>query len=101
MYVRAILEEGTLEQAILVPQRGVSRDPAGNALVMLVNAEEKVEPRVIQVLRTIDDSWLVSEGLKSGDRVILEGFQRARPGTLVKAVPFGAPAADPQPTAAQ
>ena len=101
MYVRAILEEGTLEQAILVPQRGVSRDPAGNALVMLVNAEEKVEPRVIQVLRTIDDSWLVSDGLKPGDRVILEGFQRARPGTLVKAVPFGAPAADPQPTAAQ
>lgn len=101
MYVRANIEEGTMEQAILVPQRGVSRDPAGNALVMLVGAEDKVEPRVIQVARTIDDSWLVSDGLKPGDRVILEGFQRARPGTVVKAVPFGAPAADPPPAAEQ
>jgi membrane fusion protein, multidrug efflux system len=101
MYVRANIEEGTMKQAILVPQRGVSRDPAGNALVMLVGAEEKVEARVIQVARTIGDAWLVTDGLQPGDRVILEGFQRARPGTQVKAVPFGATAADSQPTAAQ
>lgn len=107
MFVRAILEEGVSEQAILVPQRGVTRDPSGNAMVMVVGAEEKVEPRVIKAVRTVGDKWLVSEGLKAGDRVIVEGIQRVRPGTPVKAVPFGAkPAAAPtaattQPTAAK
>jgi membrane fusion protein, multidrug efflux system len=92
MFVRAILEEGVNENAILVPQRGVTRNPAGNAMVMVVGSEEKVEPRVIKVVRTVDDNWLVSEGLKAGDRVILEGLQKARPGTPVKAVPFGSKA---------
>lgn len=101
MFVRAILEEGVREQAILVPQRGVTRNPAGNAMVMVVGGEEKVEPRVVKVVRTVGDDWLVSEGLKAGDRVILEGLQKARPGTPVKAVPFGskadgAPAGAPQ-----
>ncbi len=68
---------------------GVTRNPAGNAMVMVVGNEEKVEPRVIKVLRTVGENWLVSEGLKAGDRVILEGLQKARPGTPVKAVPFG------------
>jgi membrane fusion protein, multidrug efflux system len=92
MFVRAILEEGVNEHAILVPQRGVTRNPAGNAMVMVVGNEEKVEPRVIKVIRTVGDNWLVSEGLKAGDRVILEGLQKARPGTPVKAVPFGSKA---------
>lgn len=96
MFVRAVLEEGVNEQAILVPQRGVTRSPQGSALVMVVGAEEKVEPRPITVVRTVGDNWLVSGGLKSGDRVILEGIQRARPGTQVKAVPFGSkPAGGP------
>jgi membrane fusion protein (multidrug efflux system) len=56
---------------------------------MLVGAEEKVEPRPIKVVRTVGDNWLVNEGLKVGDRVIVEGLQKARPGTPVKAVPFG------------
>lgn len=95
MFVRAIVTEGMNEQAILVPQRGVTRNPAGNAMVMVVGAEDKVEPRVIKVARTVGDSWLVSEGLQAGDRVILEGIQKARPGTQVKVVPFGSkPAAD-------
>ena len=92
MFVRAILEEGVNDHAILVPQRGVTRNPAGNAMVMVVGNEEKVEPRVIKVLRTVGENWLVSEGLKAGDRVILEGLQKARPGTPVKAVPFGSKA---------
>lgn len=102
MFVRAILEEGVSEQAILVPQRGVTRNPKGDAVVMLVGAEEKVESRPIKVVRTFGDSWLVSDGLKVGDRVILEGLQKARPGTAVKAVPFGSPqaAAPAQPAAA-
>ena len=92
MFVRAILEEGVNEHAILIPQRGVTRNPAGDAVVMVVGGEEKVEPRVIKVLRTVGENWLVSEGLKAGDRVILEGLQKARPGTPVKAVPFGSKA---------
>lgn len=90
MFVRAVLEEGESPQAILVPQRGVTRNPKGEAMVMTVGAAEKVEPRTIKVARTVGDNWLVSEGLKAGERVILEGIQKARPGTPVKAVPFGA-----------
>lgn len=106
MFVRAIVQEGINEQAILVPQRGVSRNPKGEAMVMVVGAEEKVEPRIIKVSRTVGDNWLVSEGLKTGDRVILEGIQKARPGTAVKAVMFEAkpdssPAGAPQPSTAK
>jgi membrane fusion protein (multidrug efflux system) len=89
MFVRAILEEGENPQAILVPQRGVTRNPKGEAMILMVGAGDKVEPRPIKVARTVGDKWLVSEGLKAGDRVILEGIQKARPGTQVKAVPFG------------
>ena len=101
MFVRAILVQGVIENAILIPQRGVTRNPKGDAMVMTVGAEDKVEPRPIKVVQTVGDSWLVSDGLKAGDRVILEGLQKARPGTSVKAVPFGsAPSAPAQPAAA-
>ncbi len=104
MFVRAVVQEGVNAQALLVPQRGVTRNPKGEAMVMVVGAGEKVEPRVIKVSRTVGDNWLVSDGLKVGDRVILEGIQKARPGTPVKAVPFvgkaDAPSAGtPQPPA--
>lgn len=88
MFVRATLEEGFREQGVLVPQRGVTRNPAGKAMVMTVGADEIVEQRLIQTERTVGENWLVNEGLKPGDRVILEGLQKARPGTQVKAVPF-------------
>jgi membrane fusion protein, multidrug efflux system len=106
MFVRAILEEGVNANAILVPQRGVTRNPKGDAVVMVVGAEDKAEPRTIKVVRTVGDNWLVSEGLKAGDRVILEGLQKARPGTQVKTVPFGTapatvPNGAPQPAAAK
>ena len=73
-------------------------------MVMVVGGEEKVESRIIKVSRTVGDNWLVSDGLKVGDRVILEGIQKARPGTQVKTVVFGAkpeasPAGTPQPQA--
>lgn len=96
MFVRAVVEEGVNEQALLVPQRGVSRNPQGDAVAMLVGAEGKAEPRVIQVARTVGENWLVTGGLKPGDQVILEGLQRARPGTPVKAVPFGSKPATQQ-----
>ena len=76
------------EQAILVPQQGISRDPKGNAIAMLVGSSEKVEQRYVKVGRAIGDKWLVTDGLKSGDRVIVEGIQQVRPGAPVKAVPF-------------
>lgn len=88
MFARAVIEEGVNEQAILVPQRGVTRNQKGEAMVMVVGVEDKVETRVIKVSRTVGDDWLVSEGLQAGDRVIVEGLQRARPGTPVKAVAF-------------
>lgn len=88
MFVRALVQEGVNENAILVPQRGVSRNPAGEAMAMVVGAESKVEPRILQVARTVGDNWLVTSGLQPGDKVIVEGIQKARPGTQVKAVPF-------------
>jgi len=101
MFVRSVLEEGVKDQGILVPQRGVTRNPAGHAMVLLVGADDKVEPRVIKTDRTVGDHWLVSDGLQVGERVIVEGIQKARPGTPVSAVPFVAtphipPAAGPK-----
>ncbi len=90
MYVRAVVEEGVNEQALLIPQQGVARDPKGNALVMLVNESDKVEQRAVILDHAVGNRWLVSEGLKAGDRVIVEGMQKIRPGVLVKAVPFDA-----------
>lgn len=90
MYVRAIIEEGVNEQALLVPQQGITRDPKGNAIVMVADGSDKVEQRAVKVARAIGDKWLVTDGLKSGDRVIVEGIQQARPGASVKAVPFDA-----------
>jgi membrane fusion protein (multidrug efflux system) len=90
MFVRAMVTEGTNEQAILVPQQAVSRDPKGEPLVLVVNAEGIAEQRMLSVERTVGDRWLVTGGLASGDQVIVEGMQRVRPGTPVKAVPWEA-----------
>ncbi|BCA81176.1 efflux RND transporter periplasmic adaptor subunit [Desulfuromonas sp. AOP6] len=98
LFVRAIVLEGVKEQAIMVPQRAVTRNPAGNAMVFVVTAEDKVAPRIIEVNRTMGDQWLVEKGLQAGDRVIMEGIQKARPGTSVKTVPYVTPDAAPQNT---
>jgi membrane fusion protein (multidrug efflux system) len=90
MFVRAVVEEGIHEKAILVPQQAVSRDPKGNPFALIVNGEGKVGQRVLTLDRAIGDKWLVSAGLAPGDRVIVEGTQRVRPGASVKEVPFGA-----------
>lgn len=80
IYVRAIIGGGVREGAIVVPQRGIARDPKGNASAMLLNAEGKVEARPVKVSRTLGDQWLVEEGLAAGDRVIVEGLQKIAPG---------------------
>jgi membrane fusion protein, multidrug efflux system len=90
MYVRVIVEEGQVERAILVPQRSVSRDPKGNPIALIVDGSGKVEQRMLTLARAIGDKWNVSEGLKPGDRLIVEGVQRVRPGASVKVVPFEA-----------
>jgi membrane fusion protein (multidrug efflux system) len=90
MYARAIVQEGVVEQAILVPQQSVSRDPKGNPIALVVDGSEKVAQRKIVVDRAVGDKWLISEGLEPGDRLIVEGIQKVRPGTSVKAVPFNA-----------
>ncbi len=90
MFVRAIIDEGIDEQAILVPQQAVARDPKGNPVALVVDAEGKVQQHGLSTDRALGDQWLVSSGLAPGDRVVVEGMQRARPGTTVKVVPFGA-----------
>ena len=90
MFVRAVVQEGIKEEAILIPQQGVSRDPKGNPLALVVDAGEKVSQRMLTLDRAIGDKWLVTSGLASGDRVIVEGMQKVRPGASVKAVPFEA-----------
>jgi membrane fusion protein (multidrug efflux system) len=88
MFVRAIVEEGVNGQAILVSQQAVSRDQKGNALVLVVDGEGKVQQRKVGTDRAIGDKWVISSGLAKGDRVIVEGMQRVRPGAAVKVVPF-------------
>jgi membrane fusion protein (multidrug efflux system) len=90
MYVRAILEEGVNEQAILIPQQAVSRDPKGNPAALIVGAGDKVQQRMLTLDRAIGDKWLVTSGLASGDRVIAEGMQKVKPGASVKTVSFDA-----------
>jgi membrane fusion protein (multidrug efflux system) len=89
MFVRARLEEGVSPQALLVPQVGVTRDQKGMPVAMVVNAEKKVERRLLVTDRAVGNAWLVSEGIRPGDQVIVEGLQKVRPGTLVKPVPAG------------
>jgi len=89
MYVRAQLSQATMQQAMLVPQAGISRDPRGNATVMLVGPEDKVVTKTVKADRTVGDKWLVTEGLKPGDRVIVEGLSRIRVGQVIKPVPAG------------
>ncbi len=88
MFVRAVVKEGVNEQAILIPQQAVSRDPKGNPVALIVDASGKVEQRMLSLDRAIGDQWLVSSGLAPGDRVIVEGMQKVRPGASVKEVPF-------------
>jgi membrane fusion protein (multidrug efflux system) len=90
MYVRAIVQEGEVDRAILVPQQGVSRDTKGNPVALIVDGSGKVQQRMITVDRAIGDRWLVGSGLAPGNRVIVEGIQKVRPGASVKVVPFDA-----------
>ena len=87
MYVRAQLETGVDEKAITVPQVGVTRNQKGQATALILNKENKVEQRVLTTSGTIGNDWLVTSGLAAGDRVIVEGLQKVKPGAPAVAVP--------------
>jgi membrane fusion protein, multidrug efflux system len=85
MFVQARVEEGVDEDAILVPQAGVTHDPQGHATALVVGADSKVQTRTLQLRNTQDDQWVVEGGLDDGDRVIVAGVQRVQPGMTVVA----------------
>jgi membrane fusion protein (multidrug efflux system) len=85
LFVRAKLEEGTNPNALLVPQQGITRTPRGEATAMVVGEGDKVEVRSLTAAQAIGDKWLVTDGLKAGDRVIITGLQKVKPGAQVKA----------------
>ncbi|MGH6964317.1 MAG: HlyD family secretion protein, partial [Phenylobacterium sp.] len=101
MYVRAKLSQATAQNVILAPQQGVSRDPRGNATVKLIGPDSKVVTRTITTDRTVGNSWLVTSGLKPGDRVIVEGVDRVKSGQVVRPVPAGSPSGPPNRGAAK
>ncbi|MEJ2091806.1 MAG: efflux RND transporter periplasmic adaptor subunit [Syntrophobacterales bacterium] len=80
MYVRAAIQEGIVEQAIMVPQQGVSRNFKGEPVALVVNDAGKVQQRLLSLNRAIGNEWLVSSGLSAGDRLIVEGMMKVRPG---------------------
>ena len=96
MYVRASLSQITRQNAMLVPQAGLSRNPKGEATVILVGKGNKAELRQVTADRTVGDKWLVTTGLKPGDKVIVEGLGKIRPDQPIRPVPAGSPPQPPQ-----
>jgi membrane fusion protein (multidrug efflux system) len=88
MYVRAVVQEGLADKAILAPQQAVARDPKGNPFALIVDSQGKVQQRSITVDRAIGNKWLVTSGLAAGDRLVVEGIQKVRPGASVKVTPL-------------
>jgi membrane fusion protein (multidrug efflux system) len=96
------VKEGVNDRAILIPQQVVSRDPKGNPIGLVVDDNGKVGQRTLGLERAIGNQWLVSTGLAAGDRVIVEGMQKVRPGVTVKEVSYdgvGHQGTEPGPTA--
>jgi membrane fusion protein (multidrug efflux system) len=83
-YVRAVLETGTVEHALVVPQQALQRDTRGGASVLVVDGEGKVQRRPVSVSRAFGNGWLVSDGVQPGERVVVEGLQKVKPGDKVQ-----------------
>ncbi len=88
MFVRAELGEASVKDALLVPQLAVSHDPRGKATVLVVNAQGQVEQKAFETARSVNNSWLIKEGLSAGDQVIVNGSQKVQVGMKVKATPI-------------
>ncbi len=93
MFVRAVLQEGIAEEAILAPQQGVSRNPKGEPVALVAGPGDRVESRLLAIDRAVGSQWLITSGLEAGDRLIVEGMLRVRPGMTVRAVPLDSGAA--------
>lgn len=91
MFVRARFSQATAPNAILVPQAAVSRDPRGEATVVVIGPDNKAQLRTVTTSQTVGDKWLVTSGVAAGDRVVTEGLDRVRPGAVVRPVPAGSP----------
>jgi membrane fusion protein (multidrug efflux system) len=91
MFVRARIQQGTRPNSLLVPQRGVTRDAKGHAIALVVNTANVVERRELVTEQAVGNAWLVSEGLVAGDRVIVDGVQKVRPGAEVLVVEAATP----------
>ena len=89
MYVRALLEPGVAEQALMVPQEGITRTATGSASALVVGVDSKVEKRALTVTRAIGRLWQVTSGIQAGDQVIVDGLQRVKVGDVVKPVLVG------------
>ena len=94
MFVREQIQEGVRQDGVLAPQQGVSHDQKGAPTALVVGPDSTVELRVLQTDRAVGDQWLVSSGLRPGDRLIVEGLQLARPGTKVQPEEYRTQAAD-------
>jgi membrane fusion protein (multidrug efflux system) len=86
MFVRAIVQEGVAEQAILAPQQGVSRTAKGEPFALIVDESGTVRQRMLTLNRAIGDQWLIASGLSAGERVIVEGLLNVRAGAVVRVV---------------
>lgn len=91
MFVRARFAQAIEQRVVLVPQQALSRDPQGNATVFLAGKDNKAEERKVSATRTQGTAWVVSEGLRPGDRIIVQGTANLRPGQPVKPVPANSP----------
>ena len=94
MYVRAVVSNGQRQNGLLVPQQGITRNPLGEAVAMVVGTDNTVEQRKVQVNRTVGDRWLVDAGLAAGERVIVAGLQKIQPGAQVVASELASTPAD-------
>ncbi len=93
MFVREQIQEGVRQDAVLAPQQGVSHDQKGDPTALVVAPDNTVELRALQTDRAIGDQWLVTSGLKPGDRLIVEGLQLAKPGAKVQPEEYRPPGA--------
>jgi membrane fusion protein (multidrug efflux system) len=88
LYVRAIIEEGSLQQALVIPQQAVIRNATGKPQAYVVGKDGKLQLRELHTERAIGDQWLVTSGLQAGDALVVTGQQKAQPGVLVEALPY-------------
>jgi len=99
MFVRAVVPEGVIPDAILAPQQGVSRNFKGEPVALVVDETNTVQQRILSLERAIGNKWLVSDGLSAGDRLIIEGMLKIRPGAKVTPVPMEPPSGAQPPNA--